>query len=100
MSTHSNTAAPSASAIPPDDPGRKLIHARSGDPSLPHIGLVGDTYTTLLTGKDTAGRFCLIDMHVRVATGTPTCAKNSSSPAGEPKQSRVTCGPEFRGQFR
>ena len=71
MSTHSNAAAPSASAIPPDDPGRKLIHARSGDPSLPHIGLVGDTYTTLLTGKDTAGRFCLIDMHVPPCGGPP-----------------------------
>ena len=25
---------------------------------------MGDTYTILLTGKDTAGRYCLIDMHV------------------------------------
>lgn len=25
--------------------------------------MVGDTYTILLTGKDTDGRFCLIDMH-------------------------------------
>jgi quercetin dioxygenase-like cupin family protein len=31
---------------------------------LPHIGLVGDTYTILLSGKDTANRYCLIDMHV------------------------------------
>ncbi|SEB56537.1 cupin domain-containing protein [Terriglobus roseus] len=33
-------------------------------PGLQHIGLVGDTYTVLLSGKDTAGKFCLIDMHI------------------------------------
>ena len=38
---------------------------------MPHIGLAGDTYTTLLTGKDTAGRFCLIDMHVPPGGGPP-----------------------------
>nr|WP_321983292.1 cupin domain-containing protein [uncultured Lichenicoccus sp.] len=26
--------------------------------------MAGDTYTILLTGKDTDGRYCLIDMHV------------------------------------
>ncbi len=47
----------SASTIPPDDPRRNLTIARPNeDPSLPHIGLVADTYTILLTGKDTAGR--------------------------------------------
>jgi quercetin dioxygenase-like cupin family protein len=55
----------SASPIPPDDLQRNLTIARPNeDPNLPHIGLVGDTYTILLTGKDTAGRYCLIDMHV------------------------------------
>jgi mannose-6-phosphate isomerase-like protein (cupin superfamily) len=29
---------------------------------LTHIGLAGDTYTILLTGNDTDGRYCLIDM--------------------------------------
>jgi quercetin dioxygenase-like cupin family protein len=54
-----------ASTIPPDDPRRNLTIARPNeDPNLPYIGLVGDTYTILLTGKDTAGRYCLIDMHV------------------------------------
>ncbi len=53
------------SPIPPDDPQRNLTIARPNeDPNLPHIGLVGDTYTILLTSKDTAGRYCLIDMHV------------------------------------
>jgi quercetin dioxygenase-like cupin family protein len=54
-----------ASTIPPDDPQRNLTIARPNeDTNLPHLGLVGDTYTILLTGKDTAGRYCLIDMHV------------------------------------
>ena len=53
------------SPIPPDDLSRQLAVARPNtDPSLRHLGLVGDTYTILLTGGDTAGRFTLIDMHV------------------------------------
>lgn len=51
--------------IPPDDPTRNLTLARPDeDQSLPHIGIVGDTYTILLAGEDTAGRYILIDMHV------------------------------------
>jgi quercetin dioxygenase-like cupin family protein len=51
--------------IPPDDPKRKLTSASPDkDRSLPHIGLVGDTYTITVTGDDTAGRFCVIDMHI------------------------------------
>jgi len=56
--------------IPPDDPSRGLTVARPDeDQSLPHIGLVGDTYTILVTGDDTAGRYTLIDMHVPPAEG-------------------------------
>jgi quercetin dioxygenase-like cupin family protein len=33
--------------------------------------VVGDTYTILLSGKDTAGRYCLIDMHVPPGGGPP-----------------------------
>jgi quercetin dioxygenase-like cupin family protein len=36
-----------------------------------HIGVAGDTYTILLTGAETAGRFCLIDMYVPPAGGPP-----------------------------
>jgi quercetin dioxygenase-like cupin family protein len=51
--------------IPADDPARYLTVARPDeDANLPHIGLVGDTYTILVSGKDTAGRYCLIDMLV------------------------------------
>jgi quercetin dioxygenase-like cupin family protein len=58
--------------IPPDDPRRSLALARPNDnASLPHFGVVGDTYTILLTGKDTAGRYCLIDMLVPPGGGPP-----------------------------
>jgi mannose-6-phosphate isomerase-like protein (cupin superfamily) len=60
------------STIPPDDPERILALARPNkDQNLRHIGLVGDTYTILLTGKDTAGRYCLIDMLVPPGGGPP-----------------------------
>jgi quercetin dioxygenase-like cupin family protein len=38
---------------------------------LPHISLVGDTYTLLLKGEDTAGRYTLIDMHIPQDGGPP-----------------------------
>ena len=41
------------------------------DPALAHLGLVGDTYTILLTGDDTAGRYTLIDMYVPPGGGPP-----------------------------
>jgi quercetin dioxygenase-like cupin family protein len=58
--------------IPPDDPTRALAIVRpNSDEKLPHIGIVGDTYTILLSGKDTAGRYCLIDMHINPGGGPP-----------------------------
>lgn len=60
------------STIPPDDPARRLVVARPDqDESLPHLGLVGDTYTILIAGSDTAGRYTLIDMHVPPGGGPP-----------------------------
>ena len=41
------------------------------DQRLPHIGLVGDTYTILVAGQDTAGKYTLIDMHVPPGGGPP-----------------------------
>src|SRR5438034_204510 len=64
MNKHAITAQP-ISPIPLDDPQRELAIARPNeDEKLPHIGLVGDTYTILLSGNDTNGRYCLIDMLV------------------------------------
>ena len=51
--------------LPPDDLHRTLTVSRPDtDQTLPHIGLVGDTYTITVSGKDTNGRFCVIDMHI------------------------------------
>src|SRR6201993_292485 len=59
-------------AIPPDDPRREVAIAQPDtDQKIAHIGVVGDTYTLLLTAKDTAGRFCLIDMHIPPGGGPP-----------------------------
>ena len=64
-------AAKAVLPIGADDLARGLVIAAADNGSLPHIGLVGDTYTVLLSGKDTAGRFCLIDMHVPPDGGPP-----------------------------
>jgi quercetin dioxygenase-like cupin family protein len=59
--------------IPADDPNRGLTIARPADDGshLHHVSLAGDTYTILLTGEDTADKFCLIDMHVPPGGGPP-----------------------------
>ena len=57
-------------AIPADESGRELVVAQA-DTKLPHLGVVGDTYTILLSGADTAGKFCLIDMHIPPGGGPP-----------------------------
>jgi quercetin dioxygenase-like cupin family protein len=51
-------------SLPPDDLGRGLVLAQVDSPEAQHIGLVGDTYTITVAGKDTDDRFCVIDMHV------------------------------------
>jgi quercetin dioxygenase-like cupin family protein len=72
MTATSGTSSQPASAIPPDDSRRYLALARpETDQKLPHLGVVGDTYTIILTGEDTAGRFSLIDMHVPPGGGPP-----------------------------
>ncbi len=64
MNTHSITSQP-AGPIPADDLQRSDVLARpNDDQTLLHIGMVGDTYTILLSGDDTDGRYCLIDMHI------------------------------------
>jgi uncharacterized protein YbjT (DUF2867 family)/quercetin dioxygenase-like cupin family protein len=62
----------SQTSIPPDDVRRQLTHVRpDDDPGLRHISVVGDTYTILLAGEETAGRYCLIDMLVPPGGGPP-----------------------------
>jgi hypothetical protein len=66
-----NPPSEAASTIPADDLTRNFTLARSDDPNLPHIGVVGDTYTILVAGHDTAGRYGLIDMHIPPGGGPP-----------------------------
>jgi quercetin dioxygenase-like cupin family protein len=59
-------------AVPPDDLTRNLTMAQiDKDQGLQHIGLVGDTYTITVSGDDTDGRFCVIDMHIPPGGGPP-----------------------------
>src|SRR5471032_2293483 len=64
MTDSSTTSPTSAAAIPADDPNRKLSLIDRDDPALRHVAVVGDTYTVLLSGAETAGKYCLIDMNV------------------------------------
>jgi quercetin dioxygenase-like cupin family protein len=57
--------------IPTDDPARKLHRITADGADAPHVGVVGDTYTILVSGKDTAGRYSAIDMLVPPGGGPP-----------------------------
>ncbi|HTJ59243.1 MAG TPA: cupin domain-containing protein [Devosiaceae bacterium] len=57
--------------IPDDDPARELVIANPDDPSLANIAIVGDVYTVLVSGAQTNGRYCLIDMLVHDGGGPP-----------------------------
>jgi len=62
---------PASPLLSPDDLSRAPGFARADGETAPHIGLVGDTYTITVSGKDTNGRFCVIDMHVPPGGGPP-----------------------------
>ena len=95
MNTHSITSQPLA-PIPPDDRSRNLTLARpDDDQTLPHIGVVGDTYTILLSGNDTDGRYCLIDMLVAPGGG-PAPHRHDFEETFIVLQGEVTA--TFRGQ--
>jgi quercetin dioxygenase-like cupin family protein len=71
MSDNGGASVRAGSPIPADDLRRILTLAQPDSQKAAHLGVVGDTYTILLTGEDTAGRFCLIDMHVPPGGGPP-----------------------------
>jgi quercetin dioxygenase-like cupin family protein len=71
MSDNGGAGARASSQIPADDLRRVLTLAQTDNQKAAHVGVVGDTYTILLTGDDTNGRFCLIDMHVPPGGGPP-----------------------------
>jgi quercetin dioxygenase-like cupin family protein len=65
-----NATAPGA-MLPPDDTNRKLRVANPDDPAMDHVSVAGATYTILMTGKDTGGRYCLIEMLIPPGGGPP-----------------------------
>ncbi|MGH9630455.1 MAG: cupin domain-containing protein [Bryobacteraceae bacterium] len=71
MSEKQNIFSERGEALPPDDLRRGLTRVEADGENRRHIGVVGDTYTILLTGDETAGRFCLIDMHIPPGGGPP-----------------------------
>jgi quercetin dioxygenase-like cupin family protein len=69
MPSGANSKKENSSTLPADDPQRAA--AKTTSENGRHIGIVGDTYTILVSGRDTAGRFCLIDMFVPPSGGPP-----------------------------
>lgn len=57
--------------IPDDDTARALTVASPDDPATTWLSLAGNTYALLVTGEQTAGRYCLIDMRVPDGGGPP-----------------------------
>jgi quercetin dioxygenase-like cupin family protein len=58
-------------AIPSDDANRKLVVADPDDPKMRHVSVAGGSYTILVSGEETGGRYCLIDMLVPPGGGPP-----------------------------
>jgi quercetin dioxygenase-like cupin family protein len=71
MTDTTGTAAQPGAAIPPDNANSKLTVANPDDPRMRHISVAGGTYTILVTGAETSGRYCLIDMLVPPGGGPP-----------------------------
>ena len=57
--------------IPADDHDRRLAVADPEDRAMHFISIAGGTYTILLTGEQTGGRYCLTDMLVPPGGGPP-----------------------------
>ena len=71
MTNSSISPSQSEVPIPKDDLQRQLTVANSDNPKMRHVSVAGDTYTILVSGAETAGRYCLIDMHVPTGGGPP-----------------------------
>lgn len=62
---------PSPEPIPADDATRHAVNVRADGPDVTHLSVVGDTYTILVAGSDTAGQYTMIDMHIPPDGGPP-----------------------------
>lgn len=54
-----------------DDDGRAATHANPDVPEPQHIAVAGDTYTFLIAGEQTNGRYALIDTLIPPGGGPP-----------------------------
>ena len=63
---------PPSAPIPPDDPNRKLTVADPDGAGVRHVSVAGGVYTILVSGAETAGRYCLVDMLVPDGGGPPS----------------------------
>jgi hypothetical protein len=69
-------------SVPAGDISCKLaLKSKRGNLTL--LGVVGDTYTIILIGDGTAGRFCLMDWHVPPGGGPPVCSRCPAVFSGE-----------------
>jgi quercetin dioxygenase-like cupin family protein len=71
MTDTANATSPPSSTIPADDPDRKLTVADPDGAGVRHVFVAGGTYTVLVSGAETAGRYCLLDMLVPNGGGPP-----------------------------
>jgi len=71
MTDTAPTTSQPGSAIPADDPNRQLTVADPDGAGMRRVSMVGDTYTILVSGAQTAGRYCLVDMLVPDGGGPP-----------------------------
>lgn len=61
-----------AAALPADDPARTLALVPPPDADgLRHLAIAGGIYTIILSGADTGGRFCVVEMRVPPGGGPP-----------------------------
>jgi len=70
MNNEQATSRPT-SPIPADDLNRQLTVADADGEELRRVSIVGNNYTILVSGAQTAGRYCLIDMLVPDGGGPP-----------------------------
>jgi quercetin dioxygenase-like cupin family protein len=59
------------SSLSPDDLQRRLTRVQPDMDGISHIAVVGNINTILLSGKDTAGSYCLIDLYIPPGGGSP-----------------------------
>ena len=71
MANSADKNSSSGSSIPDDDLSRTLTFADPDGAGMRHISVAGGTYTILVSGAQTAGRYCLVDMLVPDGGGPP-----------------------------